>query len=348
MNKRVAVTVGIALLAAVPSLAAAPAAYAGDGGAPVTCSGGSSCVIQLENSVSFFGNHGSGSNNAGVSIDPPPCQWLPLGDAKTGSEAIIQNLNQVDEIEGSLTAQEQALLAEATKIEAENPPPAGEWYGPIPTDAATPSEAAACSAPGTTWVPATKGGVVNPPPVPLPPRTLAQLAVAVMRLPRVGKVLTSPANGTTYSNMPTFVRVTMRGKYETSGAMPYLMVSASLDGQGATAWAYATPLALSSSASDATVWGSCGYLGSVMLASDPGAVAKVGAGGSADCGFTFRTPGAATITAGIGWDTCWVANAITGGYQPPPADCVPVPGADLAGLQWQAGLNIEEIQAGNG
>jgi hypothetical protein len=345
VNKRVALIAGIALLAVAPALTAGPAAYAGDGGAPVTCIGGSSCVIQLENSVTFFGNHGSGSNNPGVSIDPPPCYWVPLGDAHTGSVTIVANLADSMEYGGPLTGILLQIYNQAYAMQNENPMPPGEWYMSLSTSATYDN---LCDQVPFEFVKPAKGGVVNPPPVPLPPRTLAQLAVAVMRLPRVGKVLTSPANGTTYSNMPTFVRVTMRGKYETSGGMPYLMVSASLDGQGATAWAYATPLALSSSASDATVWGSCGYLGSAMLASDPGAVAKVGAGGSADCGFTFRTPGAATITAGIGWDTCWVANAITGGYQAPPADCVPVPGADLAGLQWQAGLNIEEIQAGNG
>ena len=344
MNKRVALIAGIALLAAAPALTSAPAAYAGDGGAPVTCSGGSSCVIQLENSVTFFGNHGSGTNNPGDSIDPPPCYGVPLGDAHTGSVTIVANLADSIEYGGPLTGILLQIYNQAYAMQNENPMPPGEWYMSLATSAASDT---LCDQVPFEFVPPAKGGAIDPPPVPLPPRTLAQLAVAVMRLPRVGKVLTSPANGTTYSNMPTFVRVTMRGKYETSGGMPYLMVSASLDGQGATAWAYATPLALSSSASDATVWGSCGYLGSAMLAGDPGAVAKVGAGGSADCGFTFRTPGAAVITAGIGWDTCWVPDAITA-FEAPPADCVPVPGADLAGLQWQAGLNIEEIQAGNG
>lgn len=346
MRGKRAVLVAIAtVLAMTPALTA----QAATGGPGVTCTGGSSCVIELENEVSFFGNRGSGTDNPGVEIQPPPCQWVGLGDAKTGSELLINWLNQVDSIEGSLTAAEQALLTKATKLEAENPRPAGEWYYPTWTGSGTDAGFAACMAQGYVWVPAAAGGAVTPPPVPLPPKTLAQLAVAVMKLPTAGNLVTSPSHGTTYSNMPTFVRVTMRGKYETSGDMPYLMVSAALDGQGATAWAYATPLSLSSTDTDATPWSSCGYLGSAMLKDDAKKVAAIGAGGKADCGFTFHLPGTATIAAAIGWKTCWVNYAIKN-YQAPPGagDCTPVPDANLNGLQWRAGINIEEIQAGNG
>jgi hypothetical protein len=173
-----------------------------------------------------------------------------------------------------------------------------------------------------------------------------------MVMPTAGRVLMSPSGGTTYSNMPTFVRVTMRGNYELSGGRPYLVVSAALDGQGATAWAYASRLSLTTTASDAQVWGSCGFLGSEMMVREPGVVARTGADGSADCGFTFRVPQKVVVAASVTWGTCWVPVA-EAGTPPPPAGCttggVPaVPDAFLAPLDWNAGVNVEEIQAGNG
>jgi hypothetical protein len=343
VNKRAALIVTAALLVLAP--ATAQSAYADTGPNPVSCSSGSTCVVQLENEVSFSGNYSRGTDNGGVTVPPPPCEWIPLGNSSTGSEQIINELNQADSINGSLTAQEQALLAEATKLAAEKPPPPGEWYGGIPTSDSDPD---GCGSPNIVFVPPAAGGVINPPPVPLPPVTLAALAIKVMKLPTVGTMVTSPAHGKTYSDMPTFVRVTMTGQYEKSaGGMPYLMVSATLDGKGATAWAYATPLTLNTTATDPTRWGSCGYLGSVLLAKDPGKVANVGAGGSADCGFTFHLPQAATITAALAWKTCWVDHAIQA-YQPPAAGCAPVPNAALNGINWNAAINIEEIQAGNG
>jgi hypothetical protein len=344
VNKRAVLIAGAAMLVLAPI--SASTAYAGVGPGPVSCTG--SCVIQLTNSVTFGGNYSRGTDNADVSVPPPPCQWIAIGNATTGSQEIINNLNQVDSIEGSLTAQELALLAKATKIAAEKPPPAGEWYGEIPTSYAAND---VCS-PNVVFVTPANGGAINPPAVPLPPRTLAALAVKVMVMPTAGRVLMSPSGGTTYSNMPTFVRVTMRGNYELSGGRPYLVVSAALDGQGATAWAYASRLSLTTTASDAQVWGSCGFLGSEMMVREPGVVARTGADGSADCGFTFRVPQKVVVAASVTWGTCWVPVA-EAGTPPPPAGCttggVPaVPDAFLAPLDWNAGVNVEEIQAGNG
>jgi hypothetical protein len=76
-----------ALGLAVGSLAllAAPASAA-DGPPEVGCTTGSSCMIELNYEVSYTGS--SGGDN-GVVITPPPCIGVPVGDAHTGSQAII-------------------------------------------------------------------------------------------------------------------------------------------------------------------------------------------------------------------------------------------------------------------
>src|SRR6202035_990523 len=68
----------LALLAAPPSPAAAPPV--------VGCTTGSSCMVELNYQVTYTGSSG-GAN--GVVITPPPCIGIPIGDAHTGSQAII-------------------------------------------------------------------------------------------------------------------------------------------------------------------------------------------------------------------------------------------------------------------
>jgi hypothetical protein len=350
VNKRATLIAGAALFMLAPVLA--PAAYASTGPAPVSCTDASTCVIELEGSISFSGNTSGSASNTGVAVTPPPCEWVALGDASE-SQAIINNLNQVEEIEGSLTPQEQQLLAEATKIAAESPPPDGEWYGEMATGD-TQSTIDECPGSGTiTWVPAGPGGTAPAPAVEIPPSTLAQLALAMMNVPTEGSIVTSPAGGTTYSNLPTFVQVTLDGVYETgTGGQPYVVVSAELpDGTGATAWAVAPNLSLSTNADDAELWTSCGYLGSNEMTNDPAEVAGTGVNGSADCGVTFRVPQVATITANYpAWQTCWVPKAEPNDPLPPSAaNCQGVPdNPTLPGITWNQPVNVEEIQAGNG
>jgi hypothetical protein len=343
--RRAALAAGAVLLGLAPTLVAGQAADASDGGSTtVTCTGGSSCVIELENEVQFTGNWSRGSNNTGVSIAPPACVWDYVGNAQAGSAIVLLTLYESGR-DVQYTPEQRQLINQAEQLRKQSPMPAGGWYQIAYTGSSEPTGWCAAQ-PLFEWVTPGKDGVVNPPPVQLPPQSLAQLALAVMKLPRAGSVVTSPA-GKTYANMPTFVRVTLNGRHEMAGGTPYLVVSASLDGVGATAWAYGAPLTLTASGGDAQLWSKCGPLGSQLMADDPGAVAKTGVGGSADCGFTPYTPGTTTITADMGWRTCWVPVA-EGGYPAPPANCTPVPDAQLDALQWQDALNVYEIQTNNG
>jgi hypothetical protein len=83
------------------------------------------------------------------------------------------------------------------------------------------------------------------------------------------------------------------------------------------------------------------------MITDPQAVASTGAHGTPDCGMTFLDPGNWNLTATLAWSTCWVPEAADG-PPPPPADCTPVPGAELPPDVWTRAVTVHEIQAANG
>jgi len=333
-----------ALAGLLPALAAAAPASAADGSSSVTCSTGSSCEIQLENMVQFGGkNYSPGAHNMVVNITPPPCLWIPQGDAHTGSQVVIDFYGNTDPGPGALFDGQHAFQ-EAKQLVNANPMPAGTWYElPVnPND--TQAQVKEClNQPLFFWdVP---GAPL--PGIPIPPETLAQLALAKMNVPGAGQMKLSPKNGNSFSNLPTFARVTLSFRPEFGpGGLPYVTDNARLGNQAATVWVEATPLQLSTNDNAARLdTGGCGYLGSAMMVRNPRAVASTGANGTADCGVTFRQPGQWTITATLTWHACWVVGVVNG---PPPANCAPVPGADLNPANWARNMNVHEIQAANG
>ena len=120
-----ALSVGAALAMAAGGLAllAAPASAA-DGPPVVGCTTGSSCMVELNYEVAYTGSSG-GSN--GVVITPPPCIGIPIGDAHTGSQAII-----------SLYGNTAPVAQPSTE------PPAATATGgsPSPTDTTSPTDTA--------------------------------------------------------------------------------------------------------------------------------------------------------------------------------------------------------------
>jgi hypothetical protein len=334
----------LGLAGVLPVLAAVPASAA-DGSSSVSCATGDSCVISLEKMVQFGGaNYSPGANNMVIDIAPPPCSWNPIGDAYTGSQNVISSSGGTAPPPGSLfdTAQ---TFQQAKQLLATTPMPAGEWYVLPVRQGDTPAEEAACLAqPLYFWdVP---GAAL--PGIPVPPVTLAQLATSKLLVPGAGRMLLSPVTGVSYSNLPVFARVTLAGRQYEIGAngMPYLTDNARLGNNAATVWVEAKPLQLSTTDSSAKLdTGGCGYLGSALMVRNPRAVASTGANGTADCGATFRAPGAWTMTATLTWQTCWVPAIVNG---PPPAACNPVPGANLNPVNWARNVNVHEIQAANG
>jgi hypothetical protein len=341
MKIRITLMAGAALLALAPALFVPETAHANVGGPGITCSGGSSCMLQLENEVHFGGDYSPGSDNAGISVTPP-CYWTPLGNAHVGSEEIVATL--ADSLQyAQLGAQYQAIYEQAYKMQNENPMPAGEWYMLLDT-ADTPADTKICSAQvGFEFVPP---GTATPV-VPLTPQDLAQLAIAVLKIPTDGEVTTSPKSDTTYSNLPTFMEVRLAGQFHPANesTRPYVEVVAQLDGQGATAWASASNVALNVTGAGYTKFSNCNWLGSQELVSDPGTVAGMGIGGTPDCGVTFKEPQQASITASVTWRVCYVEQA-EALYGPPAPNCRFF--TTLGPTTWAKDFNVEEIQAGNG
>ena len=337
---RVVIAVLAALAAAVPSLSAGAA----DGSSSVDCSTGSSCEIQLEHMIHFGGkNYSPGAHNMVVDITPPPCLWIPIGDARTGSQYVLDFYNNTDPGPGALFDGEHAFT-EAKQLVNAAPMPAGTWYYLPVNQNDTPAQRAACLAqPLYFWDP--PGTAL--PGIQLPPQTLAQLALAKMNVPQAGKMILSPRTGNSYSNLPTFAQTTLSFRPEFgAGGMPYVTDNAQLGTQAATVWVRATPLQLSTSDNSARLdTAGCGYLGSRDMVSNPRKVASTGANGTADCGVTFRQPGTWNITATLTWQACWAVGIVNG---PPPANCNPVPGADLNPVNWARNVNVREIQAANG
>ena len=146
--------------------------------------------------------------------------------------------------------------------------------------------------------------------------------------------------------MPTFLRVTLAANHYTApDGMPYAMVTATLGNAAATVWAIPSKLMVSASGGsqytpDTTT---CGYLGSTEI--DTAAAQNVGPGTPIDCGLTFQSPAKWQVTATMTWRACWAP--VNGGLPPAPADCQPVPGAQLNGTTWQSPITVNEIQSVN-
>jgi hypothetical protein len=161
----------------------------------------------------------------------------------------------------------------------------------------------------------------------------------------------SPANGHTFTNLPTFVRATLGGRYHpaANGRPPYVTVTATLNGASVTVWAEASRLQLSASGGSGYTadTNNCGYLGSQEMVAHPQEVANTGPGGPIDCGLTFQTPATWQVTASMAWQTCWAQGGA--GNQPPnPAACTAVPGTQLNGTNWPPQpVVVSEIQSVN-
>jgi hypothetical protein len=331
------------LAALLAALAASPASAADGGGGPVTCGPGTSCYIQITQWVHFSGDHSPGTTNVVVDIQPPACSWDPVGNAQTGSQYIVSQYAG-DPPSPSDPYDQSATYQQAKEMLATGSTEAGEWYFLPDAPYDTAAQAQECAAQPLYFF-AQPGEPI--PGVVIPPKTLAQLAVAGLPVPKAARMYLSPVTGNTYSNLPTFARVTLTQPYHIGpDGLPYGRAEAGFNGNAATVWVEATRLQLATDDSSSTPYtNGCGYLGSTEMITDPQAVARTGANGTPDCGVTFIGPGTFNLTATLTWKTCWVPEAVDG---PPPAQCTPVPGAELNPDIWTRNVTVHEIQAANG
>lgn len=352
MKRSIVVIAAIAAALIGPALVAVPAS-AGNTTTTVWCPTGSSCATMLERMIHYSGaNYSPGANNMVVDIPPPPCLWEPIGNATTGSKAIIKEFGTNPNNAGTQFEVNQSVQ-QADNFLKQNPPPAGEWYWLPVNDAAGQAGINEClKMPLYVFVP--PGQPL--PGIQLPPQTMAQLVFTQMGIPGAGQMMLNPTSGKTFTNLPTFVRVTLLSKnknnknknnmYETApNGQPYVTVTGSLAGTTVTVWAVASRLQVSASGGSGYTpdTSNCGYLGSREI-NDAQFVAKAGPGTPIDCGVTFQAPATWQITATMNWQACW-APVAGGGL--PPANCRPVPGAQLNGLTWTRRVAVNEIQSVN-
>jgi hypothetical protein len=333
----------VAGLAVLLSVLLAGPARAYDGPPPVSCPPGSQCYLWLISQTHFGGSGYSGGSGTPIPVQPPPCRWVPEGNSQTGSQYLVSSYHGNPPAQNAPNGQYASYTQAAAMIAAHSTQP-GQWYYRPDQPGQSPAQQAVCAG-EPRWFFALPGE-----PLPggtLAPVALAQLATGTLRIPAAGAMVLSPKNGPTYSNLPTFVRVTFNPQPEIGpGGVPYVTDYAAVQGAAATVWVIAEPLQLSTSDLTATLYHqACGYLGSTELALHPDQVARVGANGTADCGVTFHQPGTWRITAKVQWRTCWVPEEV---FSPPPAQCTPVPGADLNPAVWNHNVAVHEIQAANG
>jgi hypothetical protein len=344
---------GFAAIAASTLLTALLTVPAGAANGPPSsgdCNTGSTCQVELQSWIHFKGSYSTtGTPNTVVDIAPPPCLWIPIGDATTGSQAIIAEWGNnpakaptIFDIDKSVQ-QANDLLA--------NPVP-GEWYKlPVNPNAGPAGQAECLKLPLYAFVP--PGG--TPPGIDVPPQTLAQLAFAVLQTPGITNVEFNPA-GASDTNLPTFVKVRLGGNgvAVSPDGHAYAWVTATLGANSATVWVMSSGLDILPGTSAATLYDqpSCGNAamnaGAVTLGSGwtPAQISSAQVNEPIDCGVTYRQPGSFNLTVSVGWTACWAPTADSA----PPAysACMstPVPGADnLTARVANPGINVREIQA---
>jgi hypothetical protein len=304
--------------------------------------------------VTFSGNDSGHPGHVVVDIEQPPCLWEPIGDAHAGSQTIIDSESAA---QPGFPYGVYESLQQAKQLVNSNPMTPGEWYMLPVNHNATPAAQAEClklplyyfATPGTPL-----------PGVPIPPRTLAQLAFSHLETAQLAGVTLNPS-GTSDANLPTSVQVTLgvpgAGQLNIApDGRPYVAVTAYIQGGAvsATVWAEAGTLNINpgtsaartfddSSCSQAQASGATYTLGSRLTTAQ---LATIGVNGSVDCGVTYAAPGSFGLTASVGWTACWAPTP--GATQPPapPGNCDPVPGA--GGLADSAvgpvAVNVREIQ----
>jgi hypothetical protein len=313
------------------------------------CDTGSTCQVELKSWVHFTGSYRSGNTNTVVDVAPPPCLWIPIGDAVVGSNAIIGEWGN-DPAKAPKIFDINKSVQQANDLLA-NPVP-GEWYKlPVNPNAGPAGEAECLKLPLYAFVP--PGAI--PPGVNIPPQTLAQLAFAVLQVPGIRRVAVNPI-GTSDTNLPTFVKVALGGNRlaVSPDGHAYVWVTATLGAQSATVWAMSSGLDISPGTPAATLYNqpSCG----TAIAS--AGIVTLGSGWTAaqmstaqvnqaiDCGVTYRQPGAFHLAVSVGWTACWAQTADSA---PPAYDqCLstPIPGAaNLQPPNANPRINVREIQA---
>jgi hypothetical protein len=279
------------------------------GGITVACDGTTAeCTAGEYGLITLAGDSSKGGSDY-VNLPPLPCEWYPIGDLTQGAE-IIQDTAEL--VEHTPNPDQQALLQElendlqeAAALEAEHPPPQGNWYVDSPNPAVPAAESANC---GDTQLFAWVANGAAAPGVPaIPPRDLAIYALDHMVLPQPKVVISPAAKG--YVNFATYVWTKWPNGRLTGTRAHEVTATLAATGQSVTVWAQ--PKVTISPTKWGTVYDSCPPP-SYSTKFQPGHVPAV-EGGAPDCGVlwtstTFDT----TVTATITWTVTWYEGGPAG------------------------------------
>lgn len=281
---------GLALTAASP-------ASAGGNGGPVTSPGpsgscqGATCTAGL-GQITITGDTGGSGLTPQINVPPPPCFYLPIGDARVGSAVII-----------ALAAAGLAPAILPYLVQAEellkNPQP-GDWYMLQFNPSATAAQITGCEKdPVFEFLPP------GPPPVPpIPPEIIARFAYKHFTIPLPRLRISPPRRGVV--NLGTYVWANWPVSPTTHQEDLY-QVTARLGNTVVTVQARAQSISLTPIGPGTVFSTGCGPNGSHFPVGSPPVTA--GAGTPPDCGVLWRGPDAhAGITATATWAVTWWAN----------------------------------------
>jgi hypothetical protein len=246
---------------------------------------GNNCSASLDQFITYKGDYTpNGTSHLQVTEDPPPCLWVQIGDAVTGSNYIIGQFPNPDK---GLPFGIYDSVQQAKKLLA-NPQP-GSWFNLPINPAAGPAGLQAClKLPAFVFVPPGQ----TPPMPRIPPRILAEYAYNHMLIPAPA-LTTSPANKG-WVNLATFVWTNSPRQRQ---------ISATLGNETVTVVARPAQTTITASGAGTIYTAGCGPNGSHYPAAHP---PTTGPGTPPDCGVLWQTPTtAATITATVTWDVTW-------------------------------------------
>ena len=323
MIRRVIIAAALAAGLLAPLAGGAPAS-AGSG---VGCSG-NDCSVLLSKMITLSGD--VGSSTAPIPVAPPPCLWVPIGDAVSGSNYIISGYGTV--LRGTLYGV-YASVQQAKKL-LKHPVP-GTWYMLPINPAASAAGQQACrqlplfffDRPGAPL-----------PAVPVPPLTLAEYAYNHMLIPVPAVTINPAARG--YVNLATYVWGTWAAS-PTTGLMNAYKITATLGAQTVTVWAQPASFTVDVTGPGTAFSGGCGPTGSRFPVNKP--PASSGPGTPPDCGALWRAPTtAAAISATVSWNVTWGVGNLNG---PEPSTLPPVL---MTGPNPPLQFPVREIQSVNG
>jgi hypothetical protein len=322
MIRRVVVT-SVMAAALLASVSPALPASAGSG---VGCAG-NDCSVLLSKMITLGGDVGSSA--APIPVDPPPCPWVPIGDAVSGSNFIISGYGRV--LPGS-PYNVFGSVQQARKL-LTHPVP-GTWYM-LPINPAAPAAGQQACRQLPLFFFARPGQ--PPPAVPVPPRTLAEYAYNHMLIPRP-LLRVNPA-GRGFVNLGTYVWGNWPAS-PTTGQMNAYKITATLGNLTVTVWARVAGFTVHAAGPGTAFSGGCGPAGSRFPVNRP--PASAGPGTAPDCGVLWRAPtAAASITATVAWTVTWGAGNLNG----PGINALPP--VDMTGPNPPLQFPVGEIQSVN-